>query len=205
MKVLIINGSAHKKNTTWRALDEVARTLESEGIETEFVSIGADITGCMGCGFCKKNGQCVRKDIVNEIAEKLDSIDGFIVGSPTYYASPSGSTLAFLDRLFYSAGKKLNKKPAAAVVVARRGGTTAALDVLNKYFAINEMPVISSTYWNMVHGFNPEDAEKDEEGLQCMRNLARNMAWILKAIDAGKKAGIEPPQSETSHWTHFIR
>ena len=204
MKVLVINTSAHKKNTTWRALDEIVRTLEAEGIGAELIQIGADINGCMGCGFCKKNGRCVRDDVVNEIAARLDEFDGFIVGSPTYYASPSGSALAFLDRLFYSAGSKLNKKPAAAVVVARRGGTTAALDVLNKYFMINEMPVISSTYWNMVHGFNPQDAEQDEEGLQTMRNLARNMAWILKAIDAGKKAGILPPQSEHDHFTHFI-
>lgn len=204
MKVLVINGSAHKKNTTWRALDEIVRTLESDGIQTEFINVGADIVGCLGCGSCEKTGQCVRKDKVNEIAARLDEFDGFIVGSPTYYASPSGSIIAFLDRLFYSAGSKLRQKPAAAVVVARRGGTTAALDVLNKYFMINEMPVVSSTYWNMVHGFNPEDAEKDLEGLQTMRNIAHNMAWLLKAIDAGKKAGIQPPKTEHDHWTHFI-
>ena len=204
MKVLVINGSAHKKNTTWRALDEIVRTLESDGIQAEFINVGADIVGCLGCGSCEKKGKCVRKDVVNEIAARLDEFDGFIVGSPTYYASPSGSIIAFLDRLFYSAGSKLRQKPAAAVVVARRGGTTAALDVLNKYFMINEMPVVSSTYWNMVHGFNPEDAEKDLEGLQTMRNIAHNMAWLLKAIDAGKKAGIQPPKTEHDHWTHFI-
>ena len=204
MKVLVINGSAHKKNTTWRALDEIVRTLEKDGIEAELVNVGADVIGCLGCGYCEKNGRCVRKDVVNDIAGRLDEFDGFIVGSPTYYASPSGAIISFLDRLFYSAGSKLRQKPASAVVVARRGGTTAALDVLNKYFMINEMPVVSSTYWNMVHGFNPEDAEKDLEGLQTMRNIAHNMAWLLKAIEAGKKAGIEPPKTEHECWTHFI-
>ena len=204
MKVLVINGSPHKSNTTWRALDEIVRTLEADNIQAELIHLGANIEGCMGCGYCEKNGQCVRKDVVNEIAARLDEFDGFIVGSPTYYASPSGAIISFLDRLFYSAGSKLRQKPAAAVVVARRGGTTAALDVLNKYFMINEMPVVSSTYWNMVHGFNPEDAEKDLEGLQTMRNIAHNMAWLLKVIDAGKKSGIQPPVTEHSHWTHFI-
>ena len=203
MKVLIINGSPHKKNTTWRALDEIRKTLESEGIDAEIYDVPADTAGCMGCNYCSKNGHCVRKDHVNDIAARLDEIDGLIVGTPTYYASPSGSLIAFMDRLFYSAGSKLSKKPAAAVAIARRGGTEASFDVLNKYFTINEMPVIASTYWNNVFGFNPEDAEKDLEGLQTMRNLARNMAWILKAIDAGKKAGIMPPKTERSSLTSF--
>jgi multimeric flavodoxin WrbA len=203
MKVLVINGSPHKKNTTWRALDEVQRTLQAEGIETERYQVPADTAGCMGCGFCEKNGSCVRKDQVCEIAARLDEFDGFIVGTPTYYASPSGSLIAFLDRLFYSAGSKMAKKPAAAVAIARRGGTETSFDVINKYFAINQMPIITSTYWNNVFGFSPADAEKDLEGLQTMRNLARNMAWILKAIDAGKKAGIQPPETEKAHFTSF--
>ena len=203
MKVLVINGSPHNKNTTWRALDEIQRTLQSEGIDSEIYHVPADTAGCMGCGYCARNGFCVRKDHVNDIAARMDEFDGIIVGTPTYYASPSGSLIAFMDRLFYSAGSKLTKKPAAAVAIARRGGTETSFDVINKYFAINEMPIITSTYWNNVFGFNPSDAEKDLEGLQTMRNLARNMAWILKVIDAGKKAGIEPPKTEKSHFTSF--
>ena len=205
MKVLVINGSPHKKNTTWRALDEVIRTLESEGIETELINIPADTVGCMGCGYCEEHGGCVRKDLVNDVAARLDEFDGLIVGSPTYYASPSGSLIAFLDRLFYSAGSKLAKKPAAAVAIARRGGTETSFDVINKYFAITQMPIVTSTYWNNVFGFNPSDAEKDLEGLQTMRNLARNMAWLLKCIDLGKRNGIEAPATEHDHWTHFIQ
>ena len=204
MKVLLINGSPHKKNTTWRALDEVIRTLEAEGIETEVLNVPADTVGCMGCNYCEKNGKCVRKDLVNEIASRLDEFDGFVVGTPTYYASPSGALISFLDRLFYSANSKLAQKPAAAVAVARRGGTETSFDVINKYFAITGMPIVTSTYWNNVFGFNPSDAEQDQEGLQTMRNLAHNMAWLLKCIDLGKKNGIAVPQMAHDHWTHFI-
>ena len=204
MKVLVINGSPHKKNTTWRALDEVIRTLNSDGIETELINVPAETPGCMGCGYCEKNGGCVRKDLVNDISARLDEFDGLIVGTPTYYASPSGSLIAFLDRLFYSSSSKLAQKPAAAVAIARRGGTEASFDVINKYFAISGMPIVTSTYWNNVFGFNPSDAEKDLEGLQTMRNLAHNMAWLLKCIDLGKKKGIAAHTMAHDHWTHFI-
>ena len=188
MKVLMINGSPQNDSCTGRALDEIASTLAKHGIDSEQIQIGKkNVRGCLACGFCKKNGRCCVDDVVNEVAARLDEFDAFIVGSPVYYASGNGTVYAFMDRLFYSAGKKLAYKPAAAVAVARRAGTTATLDTLNKYFTINQMPVVSSTYWNMVHGFTPADVEKDQEGLQTMRNIGHNMAWLLKSIEAGKK------------------
>lgn len=205
MKVLMINGSPEKNSCTGRALTEIAETLKQEGIDSEIIQIGREvIRGCTACGACKKTGRCVHKDIVNDIADKLDSIDAFIIGSPVYYASGNGTVYSFMDRLFFSAADKLRYKPAAAIAVARRAGTTATLDTLNKYFTINEMPVVSSSYWNMVHGFTPADVEKDLEGLQTMRNIGHNMAWLLKCIEAGQKAGVTKPASERGAWTHFI-
>lgn len=205
MKVLMINGSPEKNSCTNRALTEIANTLKTEGIDSEIIQIGTEtIRGCIACGGCEKLGRCTQNDIVNKIAERLDEFDAFIVGSPVYYASGNGTVYSFMDRLFYSASHKLKYKPAAAIAVARRAGTTATLDTLNKYFTINQMPVVSSTYWNMVHGFTPADVEKDLEGLQTMRNIAHNMSWLLKCIEAGKKAGMNAPATETGAWTHFI-
>lgn len=208
MKVLLLNGSPKAHGCTNRALMEVAGALNQEGIDTEIIHVGGDtVRGCMGCGTCGKLGRCVYdKDQVNRVAELLKEADGLVVGSPVHYAAASGSIAAFMDRLFYCAGKDAAFKPGAAVVSARRAGTTAALDQLNKYFMINRMPVVSSQYWNMVHGSCPEDVEKDEEGLQCMRVLGRNMAWLLKSIEAGKKAGLELPAAEPERKrTNFIR
>ncbi len=205
MKVLMINGSPEADSCTNRALTEIAETLKKEGIDSEIIQIGREIIrGCTACQACRKTGQCVYNDIVNQVADKLDEVDAFIVGSPVYYASGNGTVYSFMDRLFFSASSKLKYKPAAAVAVARRAGTTATLDTLNKYFTINQMPVVSSTYWNMVHGFTPADVEKDLEGLQTMRNIGHNMAWMLKCIEAGKKAGIAYPATETGAATHFI-
>ena len=200
MKVLLVNGSPHEKGCTYTALTEVAKILNAEGIETEIFHIGsAPISGCRGCGACKKQklGKCVVDDIVNVFAAKAKEADGFVFGSPVHYASMGGSLAAFMDRLFYSSGKDtMRLKPAAAVASARRAGTTATLDIINKYFTISEMPVVSSRYWNMVHGSTPDDVLKDEEGLATMRVLGRNMAYLLKAIEAAKAAGIALPEQE---------
>ena len=204
MKVLLINGSPHKEGTTFAALSEVKTTLEAEGIEAEILHIGTGVKGCMVCLGCKDGGGCVVKDTVNEAAEKLREADGVIVGSPVYYASPNGSLIAFLDRLFFSSKFDKTMKVGASVVVARRGGLTASFDVLNKYFAISGMPIATSTYWNQVHGSSGEDARLDEEGMQTMRNLARNMAFMVKSIALGKeKYGL--PAKETAAKTSFIR
>lgn len=206
MKVLLINGSPHKEGCTYTALREVADTLESEGIETEFAWVGVKpVAGCIACRSCTETGKCVFDDQVNEIAAKLDEIDGVVVGSPVYYAGPSGQIHAFLDRLFFSAGGKFAGKVGASVVSCRRGGASAAFDVLNKYFGMNNMVVATSQYWNQVHGNAPDEVRQDEEGLQTMRTLARNMAWILKCIEAGRAAGIELPQREPKISTSFIR
>lgn len=209
MKVLLVNGSPHEKGCTYTALAEIAKSLNSEGIETEIFHIGSQpISGCRGCGACKKLklGKCVVDDIVNIFAEKAKEADGFVFGSPVHYASMGGSLAAFMDRLFYSSGKDtMRLKPAAAVASARRAGTTAALDVINKYFTVSEMPVVSSRYWNMVHGSTPDDVLKDEEGIATMRTLARNMAYLLKALDAAKQAGIPLPEQEPPVRTNFIR
>lgn len=209
MKVLLINGSPHKNGCSYTALSEVAKTLESEGVETEIFQLGANqISGCIACGYCKKNGKCVFNDCVNEFSEKARSADGFIFASPVYYASANGSFISFMDRLFYSSGgaerNPFYLKPAAAVVSARRAGTTATIDEINKYFLIKEMPIISSQYWNMVHGNTPEDVKRDEEGLQIMRTLGRNMAWFLKIKEAGEKAGVKPPEREKGISTNFV-
>ncbi len=206
MKVLLINGSPRPKGCTYTALAEVAKTLNECEIETEIIQIGNQaIRGCIACGGCAGKARCVfDDDAVNEIIAKMETADGLVIGSPVYFASPNGNLISLLDRLFY-AGTCFAHKPAAAVVSARRAGTTVTLDDLNKYFTIRQMPVVSSTYWNMVHGSCPEDVLQDREGLQTMRNLGRNMAWLLKCIESGKKNGIEVPTAESGVWTNFIR
>lgn len=204
MKILLINGSPHKEGNTFIALSEVAKALEANGVEAEIVSIGTKaVQGCIACGRCRELGRCVFKDeLYNKIREKLETADGIVIGSPVYYAGPNGSLCALLDRLFYSAGNLLAYKPAASVAVCRRGGASATFDRLNKYFTINNMPVVSSQYWNSVHGRLPGEATQDIEGLQTMRTLGRNMAWLLKNL----KQGGEPiPPSEPWTPTHFIR
>lgn len=202
-KVLLINGSPKEKGCTFTALDEMIRIFNQEGIETELVHIGnRDVRGCVACGFCHKNGKCAFNDIVNETAPKFEQADGLVIGTPVYYASPNGTLLSFMDRLMFSTHFSKHLKVGAAVVNARRGGNSASFDVLNKYFLISGMPVAPSTYWNMTHGFTPEDVMKDKEGLQTMRNLARNMAFMIKAIrDAKVKYGI--PRMESSEFTNF--
>lgn len=207
MKVLMLNGSPHEKGCTYTALCEVAGELNKAGIETEILHVGGGaVHGCMGCGGCGKLGRCVYgDDLVNAAAEKMKEADGLIVGSPVHYAAASGAITSFLDRLFYSAGKYMAYKPGACVVSARRAGTTATLDQLNKYFMISQMSVVSSQYWNMVHGSCPEDVRKDEEGLQIMRTLGRNMAWMLKCFEAGRNAGVCLPERESERKrTNFI-
>ena len=203
MKVLLINGSPHENGCTYTALNEVAKTLETEGIETQIFHIGKKpVRGCIACGACGKLGKCVfDDDPANEMMKLMQEADGIVIGSPVYYAGPNGARCALLDRAFY-AGSGFEFKPAAAVVSARRSGTTATFDRLNKYFTINRMPVVSSQYWNGVHGFTPDDVKKDEEGLQTMRTLGRNMAWMLKSIADGKQP---LPTIEPFMPTHFIR
>ena len=206
MKVLLVNGSPHKEGCTYTALSEAAGALNKNGIETEIFHIGQKpISGCLACGFCKKAGFCAIDDAVAEFAERSGAADGFIFGSPVHYASAAGSLTAFMDRVFFSLGGTFKGKPAAAVVSCRRGGATASLDQLNKYFAISQMPIVTSQYWNMVHGHTPDEVRKDLEGLQIMRTLGNNMAWLLKCIAAGKAAGIETPQNEPRISTNFIR
>ena len=206
MKVLLLNGSAHRNGCTFTALDEVSRALKNEGIDTEIYQLGnPELRDCSGCQACRQIGKCVYEDVVNEFVEKARVSDGFVFGTPVYYAHPSGRILSFLDRAFYSGGSAFAYKPAAAVASARRSGTTASFDVLNKYFTICNMPVVSSTYWNNIHGNIMEEARQDAEGLQTMRTLGRNMAWMLKCIDAGKKMGITIPQTEEKIKTNFIR
>ena len=206
MKVLLLNGSPHEKGCTYTALREVAGALESDGVTAEILWVGASPTmGCMGCGGCRKIGYCVRDDVVNQIIDQLEDCDGLVVGSPVHYAAASGQITCIMDRLFYAASGKLRHKPGAAVVSARRGGTTAALDQLNKYFTINQMPVVSSRYWNMVHGNTPDEVRQDLEGMAIMRTLGRNMAWLIKSIAAGKAAGLEEPEAEPAVKTNFIR
>ena len=202
-KVLLINGSPHAHGCVDTALQEIVSVLNDEGIETEVVHIGArPVGGCIACGGCSRGG-CVFDDVVNEVAEKFREADGLIIGSPVYYGSPNGTLLSFLDRLFYSTGVgnpngfSKQMKVGAAVVNCRRGGNTASFDVLNKYFTISGMPVVSSTYWNQVHGFTAEDVKKDLEGLQTMRNLARNMAFLIKAIRSEAALHGLPEQEQT--------
>ena len=205
MKVLMLNGSPHEFGCTYTALSETAKALNEYGIETEIVWLGKEpIEGCRGCSACRKLWKCVVEDKVNEFMEKAEQADGFVFGSPVHYASAGGAIVSFMDRLFYSSNRKLAYKPAACVVSCRRGGATATFDVLNKYFTINHMPVVSSNYWNEIHGNTAEEAAQDTEGMQTMRVLGKNMAWLLKCIEVGKKEGIEP-KTERKIMTNFIR
>ena len=205
MKALLINGSPHANGCTFTALSIVAEELQKNGMETEIVHIGnKDIRGCIACGKCAELGRCVFNDMVNEVAPKFEQADGLVVGSPVYYAGPNGTLTNLLDRLFFSTPFDKRMKVGAAVVSARRGGTTAAFDRLNKYFTISEMPVVSSRYWNMVHGHSAEDVMKDEEGCQIMRILGRNMAFLMRAIAAERERnGL--PEKEVTKYTNFIR
>ena len=208
MKVLLVNGSPKKEGCTYTALKEVEKALNEEGIDTEIFWIGTKpISGCIACRTCQTKKACVFDDVVNEFVKKADSADGFVFGTPVHYAAMSGSLTSFMDRVFYSSsGSNIFKhKPAAGICSARRAGTTATYDQLNKYFGINQMPIISSRYWNMVHGATPEDVKKDEEGMQIMRILGRNMAYYLKCIEAGKNNGVELPKQEITNFTNFIR
>ena len=204
MKVLMINGSPRANGNTARALGEIEETLVKEGIEVKTVRIGSDpIRGCIACGACKATGKCVFDDQVNAVAKDFEEADGLVVASPVYYASPNGNLISFLDRLFHATGFDKTMKVGASVAVARRGGASATFDVLNKYFTISGMPIVSSQYWNSVHGLVPGDAEQDLEGLQTMRTLARNMSFLLKSIALGKQAyGL--PEKEAPQKTNFI-
>jgi len=208
MKVLLVNGSPHEKGCTYTALREVEKELIQAGIATEILWVGnKPIIGCTSCGHCRRSGsgRCVfDEDGVNAALEKAEQADGFVFGSPVHYAGASGAVTSFLDRCFY-AGKAFQYKPGAAIVSCRRGGATAAFEQLNKYFTISNMPVVSSQYWNMVHGNTPEEVVQDLEGMQIMRTLGRNMAWLLKCIETGKQAGIALPEKETRISTNFIR
>lgn len=206
MKVLMINGSPNQYGCTYTALKEVSDKLNSHGIETEFVYLGTQaVQGCIACGKCYQSGKCVFDDKVNEILEKASEYDGMVVGSPVYYSGPNGTLCAFLDRLFYCSRGRFANKFAAAVVSCRRMGNTSSLDRLNKYFQISKMHVVSSQYWNGVHGNTPEEVMQDKEGLQIMRTLGENMAWLIKIAEAGKKAGVPMPQYEKGVGTNFIR
>ena len=205
-KVLLINGSPNEQGNTWTALNEVAGALEKHGVETELLYLGKQpIAGCIACYKCVKAGKCVFDDQVNQVIEKLDSYDGLIIGSPVYFAGPNGHLCAFLDRLFWAGGKRLAGKLAAAVVCCRRGGASAALDRLNRYLTYSNMYVVGSSYWNLVHGMKPGEAKEDLEGMQTMRTLGENMAWMLKNMEAGKKESVPGPEYERKVFTNFIR
>ncbi len=206
MKVILVNGSPHEKGCTYTALTEIEKTLEKNGIETEIFWLGNKPTsGCIGCGNCLETGKCFMDDKVNEFLEKVPETDGFIFGTPVHFASGSGMITSFMDRVFYGRRNLFKNKLAACVVSCRRGGATSTFDQINKYFAMNNMPIVTSQYWNMVHGSKPEDVLKDEEGLQTMRTLANNMSWLLKCIEAGKNTGIKEPENEKIIQTNFIR
>ena len=206
MKVLMLNGSPKANGNTDAALLEVGRTLENEGISYEIFQMGGKpVRDCIGCGQCSENGCAFNDDDVNEFIAKAKEADGFVFGTPVYYAHPSGRILSFLDRAFYAGGAAFRFKPGASVAVARRGGSSASFDCLNKYFGIVQMPVVSSTYWNMVYGRVPGEAEQDLEGMQTMQNLAKNMAWMMKCFELGRKNGIALPDTSAVVRTDFIR
>jgi multimeric flavodoxin WrbA len=212
MKVLLVNGSSHKSGTTMKALNEMIKVFDSAGVESEVIQLGGKpIADCLQCNTCQKTGKCCFKDDgVNDFVEKAYKADGFVFGSPTYFAHPSGRLLSFLDRVFYSSCKDevygpFQFKPGAAVVTARRGGTSTTYDVINKYFGIAQMPIVTSTYWNNVFGLTADDAVHDDEGLQTVRNLARNMIWMMKASAAARDIGIEPSETESEAVTNFIK
>lgn len=205
-KVLLINGSPHEFGCTYTALKEVADTLEKNGVETEFLYLGTKpVAGCIACGKCSQTGRCIFDDQVNRVLDKLAEYQGIVVGSPVYFAGPTGQICAFLDRLFYCGGDRMKGKVAAAVVSCRRGGATAAFDRLNKYFTISNMHVAGSQYWNQIHGKTPAQAVKDLEGLQTMRTLGQNMAWLIKSIAAGEASGLAAPEYEKTQITNFIQ
>lgn len=208
MKIILVNGSPHENGCTNAALEEIAKELGKNGIESEIFWIGTDpIAGCIGCGVCRSSGgnRCFRTDRVNDFIDIAETADGFIFGTPVHWASASGAITSFMDRVFFAAGGKLRGKPAACIASARRAGTTAALDQLNKYFYICGLPIVPSQYWAMVHGSKPEDVASDLEGLQIMRSLAKNMAWMVKSFAAGREKGIVPPALEPIVRTNFIR
>lgn len=207
MKVLLINGSPHEKGCTYTALSEVAKELNTNGIETEIIHIGTNpVRGCIGCGACAKLGQCVfNDDILNTILAKAKTADGFVFGSPVHYAAMSGAMSCIMDRLFMSGGKTMQYKPAAGVCSARRAGTTTTYDQFNKYIGINRMLNVPSQYWNMVHGSKPEDVLKDEEGLQMMRTVGKNMAWLMNILKCAQENGISLPENESPIKTNFIK
>ena len=206
MKVLLVNGGPHEKGCTYTALEEVSKTLQKNGIETEIIWIGVNpIAGCIGCNACLKTGKCFRNDIVNDFIEKSKEADGFVFGTPVHFASSAGSLTSFMDRVFYGRGDLFKNKPTCCVVSCRRGGATATFDQINKYFSICNMPIVTSQYWNQVHGTNPDEVRKDEEGMQTMRTLGNNMAWLLNCIDVAKKNGVEYPENEKAVKTNFIR
>lgn len=206
MKVLLVNGSPNKQGCTYTALREMADVFEKRGVESEILWIGkAPISGCTACFGCAKLGKCVINDIVNDTIARLDQFDALVVGSPVYYSGPTGQICAFLDRLFFAGKDKLYGKPGASVVSCRRGGATASFDRLNKYFTINCMPIVSSNYWNQVHGNTPDEVRQDAEGLQTIRLLAENMTWMLKCFEAGRAAGVPAPTQEPKVYTNFVR
>lgn len=207
MKVLLVNGSPHAKGATDAALKEVAKSLATQNIETEIFHLGTKaISGCLGCQYCRTHDkQCVINDVVNDFNKKSKDYDGFIFGTPVHYAAASGALTSFMDRVFYSAGSLMANKPAATIVVCRRGGASATFDQINKYYTINNMLIVGSNYWNSVHASNPDVVLKDAEGLQTMRTLGVNMAWILQCIEAGKNAGVPQPKREDKIATIFAQ
>lgn len=206
LRVLLFNGSPHPRGCTFTALSEIAAALAAEEVETEIFQLGnRPIAGCIGCGACRDSGHCFRQDAVNEIIDRIDEFDGFVFGSPVHYAAASGAATSFFDRLFYAAGRKFAGKPGACAVSCRRAGSTAALEQLNKYMIISNMPLVPSQYWPMVHGNRPEEVRQDLEGLQIMRQLGFNMAWLLKCLEAGRNAGIRRRVETPRIATNFIR
>lgn len=207
MNVLLVNASPHEKGCTYTALSVIAETLKDEGIDSKILNVGKTVKHpCVACGACKKIGKCAfDDDVVNECAKLIEEADGFIIGEPVYYAGPASQAQMLMDRLFCSDSGNFKFKPSAAIASCRRGGLTVTMDRMNKYFSISQMPIVSSNYWNGVHGNTPEEVLRDAEGLQTMRLLARNMAWMIKCIDAGKKAGINSPVQEDKIKTNFIR
>ncbi len=206
MKVLMLNGSSHPNGNTFHALQVIGEQLQKDGIDYEIFQIGAGpIRDCIGCGQCQETGCIFSDDAVNDFIAKAKEADGFVFGTPVYYAHPSGRILSFLDRVFYSAGRSFAFKPAASLAIARRGGTTASFDVLNKYFGISQMPIAGSTYWNIAHGRSAGEVLQDAEGIETMENLAKNLGWMIKCFDAGKQAGVPLPSTKKKAWTHFVR
>lgn len=206
MKVILVNGSPNSKGCTYTALREIEKTLNLQNIETEIFWLGTKpISGCIGCKNCLETGKCFINDKVNEFLEKVPQTDGFIFGTPVHFASASGIITSFMDRVFYGRRNLFSNKLGASIASCRRGGASSTLDQINKYFGISNMPIVSSQYWNMVHGNSPDEVLKDEEGMQTMRTLGNNMAWLLKSIEAGRKAGIREPEKEKITQTNFIR